>query len=242
MLEWNPANCKAWCDYAAFEKDLEESERAAAIYELAINQELLDTPEIVWKKYIDLMMEEENHAKVEELFERLLEKAPHSKVFISYSQYESTMSTDKARAILERGITLFKENDEGEMRHQLLLALKSLEESIDANEDRIRAVNDRQAKKVKKVRHDEMTGLDEDYIDYVFPDDEVDSTQMNMLKAASLWKKAMASRRSAVELESKRVKVGEEEEKDKDAIDIDIDIDNEWEKKGRRKEGKDKFF
>ena len=224
MLECNPSNCKAWCDYAEFEKDLEENERAAAIFELAINQEMLDTPEIVWKKYIDLMMEMGNEEKVEELFERLLEKAPHSKVFMSYSQYESTIDIDKARAILERGISLFKENDEGEMRHQLLLALKSLEESLDNNEDRIKAVTARQARKVHKVRHDELSGLDEGYIDYVFPDDEVNSTQLNMLKAASLWKKGMSMKKEkekengvAMDMDVKRVKV------DKDAIDLEDD-------------------
>ena len=222
MLECNPSNCKAWCAYAEFEKELEEEDRSAAIFELAINQELLDTPEIVWKKYIDLMMELENQEKVEELFERLLEKAPHSKVFMSYSQYESTIHIDRARDILERGIRLFKENNEGEMRHQLLLALKSLEESIENNEDRIKSVTARQARKVHKVRHDEISGLDEGYIDYVFPDDEVNSNQLNMLKAASVWKKEInlkKERDNDIENEndSKRVKV------DENAIDVDND-------------------
>ena len=95
---------------------------------------------------------------------------------------------DKAREVLERGIALFKESHENEMRHQLLLALKSLEESIEDNVERVEQVTKRQAKKVKKVRHDPATGLDEDYIDYIFPDDETNSIQMNMLKAASRWK------------------------------------------------------
>ena len=188
MLECNPANCMAWCKYAEFERDLEEMDRASAIYELAIGQDSLDTPEVVWKKYIDHEIELGNQEKVESLFERLLQLAPHSKVFISYSQYESTESMDKAREVLERGITLFKENHENEMRHQLLLALKSLEEAIEDNDERIASVTKRQAKKVKKVRHDPETGIDEDYIDYIFPDDETNSIQMNMLKAASKWK------------------------------------------------------
>ena len=214
MLECNPANCMAWCKYAEFERDLEEMDRASAIYELAIGQDSLDTPEVVWKKYIDQEIELGNQEKVESLFERLLQLAPHSKVFISYSQYESTESMDKAREVLERGITLFKENHENEMRHQLLLALKSLEEAIEDNDERIASVTKRQAKKVKKVRHDPETGIDEDYIDYIFPDDETNSIQMNMLKAASKWK---MNTMKQTESEAKKVKVSET---------VDIDSDN----------------
>ena len=117
---------------------------------------------------------------------------------------------------------LFKENNEGEMRHQLLLALKSLEESIENNEDRIKSVTARQSRKVHKVRHDEISGLDEGYIDYVFPDDEVNSNQLNMLKAASVWKKEInlkKERDNDIENgnDSKRVKV------DENAIDVDND-------------------
>jgi singapore isolate B (sub-type 7) whole genome shotgun sequence assembly, scaffold_10 len=188
LLECSPSSCDAWCRYADFERSLEEMERASAIFELAIEQPALDTPEVVWKKYIDHEIECGNEDKVVELYERLLELAPHSKVFISYSQFESLKSMDKAREVLERGIALFKESHENEMRHQLLLALKSLEESIEDNAERVEQVTKRQAKKVKKVRHDPATGLDEDYIDYIFPDDETNSIQMNMLKAASRWK------------------------------------------------------
>ena len=121
---------------------------------------------------------------------------------------------DKAREVLERGITLFKENHENEMRHQLLLALKSLEEAIEDNDERIASVTKRQAKKVKKVRHDPETGIDEDYIDYIFPDDETNSIQMNMLKAASKWK---MNTMKQTESEAKKVKVSET---------VDIDSDN----------------
>ena len=37
----------------------------------------------------------------------------------------------------------------------------------------------------------EMTGIMEDYIDYVFPDDEATSIQMKMLEAAKKWKMNM---------------------------------------------------
>ena len=48
-LQWAPANCGAWCKYAEVERSLGELERARAIYELAIEQPVLDMPEVLWK-------------------------------------------------------------------------------------------------------------------------------------------------------------------------------------------------
>ncbi len=48
-LQWSPANCGAWCKYAEVEHSLGELERARAIYELAIEQPILDMPEVLWK-------------------------------------------------------------------------------------------------------------------------------------------------------------------------------------------------
>ena len=48
-LQWAPANCGAWCKYAEVEQSLGELARVRAIYELAIEQPLLDMPEVLWK-------------------------------------------------------------------------------------------------------------------------------------------------------------------------------------------------
>lgn len=48
-LEWSPENCYAWTKYAELERSLCETERARAIYELAIAQPALDMPELLWK-------------------------------------------------------------------------------------------------------------------------------------------------------------------------------------------------
>ena len=49
FLEWSPENCYAWRNYAEFEISLAETERARAIFELAISQPALDMPELLWK-------------------------------------------------------------------------------------------------------------------------------------------------------------------------------------------------
>ncbi len=48
-LQWAPANCGAWCKYAEVEQSLGELARVRAIYELAIEQPVLDMPEVLWK-------------------------------------------------------------------------------------------------------------------------------------------------------------------------------------------------
>ncbi|KAK2967473.1 hypothetical protein RJ640_000630 [Escallonia rubra] len=48
-LEWSPENCYAWSKFAEFERSLSETERARAIFELAIAQPALDMPELLWK-------------------------------------------------------------------------------------------------------------------------------------------------------------------------------------------------
>lgn len=48
-LQWAPANCRAWCKYAEVEQSLGELARVRAIYELAIEQPVLDMPEVLWK-------------------------------------------------------------------------------------------------------------------------------------------------------------------------------------------------
>lgn len=48
-LAWNPANCQAWCRFADLERSLAETDRTRALFELAIQQPLLDMPEVLWK-------------------------------------------------------------------------------------------------------------------------------------------------------------------------------------------------
>lgn len=42
-------NCQAWIKYAELERSLSETDRARALFELAIRQPSLDMPELLWK-------------------------------------------------------------------------------------------------------------------------------------------------------------------------------------------------
>lgn len=87
-LEWSPSNCAAWVKFAELERSLAEAERARGIFELAITQPLLDMPEVLWKAYIDFEIAEGERERTRQLYERLLERTKHVKVWMSYAQFE----------------------------------------------------------------------------------------------------------------------------------------------------------
>ncbi|PRW59332.1 Crooked neck 1 [Chlorella sorokiniana] len=89
-IEWSPANAAAWGRFADLERSLGESERARAVYELAIAQPVLDMPEVLWKAYIDFEIGEGNREGARELYERLLQRTRHVKVWLSYAKFEAT--------------------------------------------------------------------------------------------------------------------------------------------------------
>lgn len=87
-ITFNPANCSTWVRWAELERGLDDLDRARAILDMGIAQPVLDMPEIVWKSYIDFEEEEGEYDKTRSLYERLLEKTDHPKVWISYAQFE----------------------------------------------------------------------------------------------------------------------------------------------------------
>ncbi len=93
-IEWNPANCQAWIKFAELERGLDDLERTRAIFELAVDQSALDMPELLWKAYIDFEEEEGEYEKTRELYERLLNKTDHVKVWISYAHFEINVPED----------------------------------------------------------------------------------------------------------------------------------------------------
>ena len=89
-LEFAPHNCVAWNKYAQMEALVGEVERCRGIYELSIMQPLLDMPEMLWKAYIDFEISQDEKDNTRRLYERLLERTQHVKVFISFAQFEAT--------------------------------------------------------------------------------------------------------------------------------------------------------
>ena len=125
FIEFNPSNSSVWIQFAELERGLGDIERARSIFELGTTQNL-DMPELLWKNYIDFEEEEAEeegrYDRPRALYERLLSKAAHLKVWMSYAKFElgirdpegeelgnenkerppTAASIARARAILER--------------------------------------------------------------------------------------------------------------------------------------------
>lgn len=62
------------------EEYVDDIPRARAVFELAINQPVLDMPEVLWKAYIDFELKQENYQEALVLHRRLLERTQHVQV------------------------------------------------------------------------------------------------------------------------------------------------------------------
>eukprot|EP00435_Cladocopium_sp_Y103_P010981 s264_g2.t2 len=87
FLEVHPHNPKAWTVYVDLEDSVGEIERARALCNLAVNQERLDMPELVWKRFIDLEVDLETVIAQPELGAEFRDELPY-------------MDTDIARGLV----------------------------------------------------------------------------------------------------------------------------------------------
>ena len=211
QIAWSPASCQAWIAFAELERGLEDLDRTRAIYELAVRQPVLDMPELLWKSYIDFEDEEGEHERARALYERLLDKTGHVKVWISYARFEigvpdtvaagdgeedvdededrpvSEAAKAKARKVFERAYKSMREKELKEERVALLNAWKAFEETHGDEADREK-VEKQMPRKVKKRRRLDDDSFEE-YVDYVFPADDESAARMSKLLAmAHQWK------------------------------------------------------
>jgi crooked neck len=209
-IEWDSSNCSAWIKFAELERGLDDLDRARAIFELAVEQSVLDMPELLWKAYIDFEEEEGEFERCRALYERLLKKTEHVKVWISYAHFEinvpdsdvddgaeeedeaarpiSDEAKARARAIFERAHKLYREKDLKDERVALLNAWKGFEDTHGREEDQEKVAK-QMPRRVKKRRRLDDASFEE-FMDYVFPADDEGSAKMSkLLAAAQKWKK-----------------------------------------------------
>ncbi|KAM0451393.1 hypothetical protein ACHAO4_006068 [Trichoderma viride] len=214
-VQYNPTNCQTWIKFAELERGLDDLERARAIFELAVGQAQLDMPELLWKAYIDFEEEEGEYEKTRELYERLLEKTGHVKVWISYAHFEINMPEDndeaegeeqeeeeqpiseeakaRARKVFERAHKSMRDKDLKEERVSLLNAWLSFERTHGTEEDvdAVQRQMPRRIKRRRRVQDDSGDNEDvyEEYFDYVFPaDDQQAKNLSNIMAMAQKWK------------------------------------------------------
>ena len=223
-LEYQPHNCGAWGRYAELERTVGETERCRAIYELAVTQRVLDMPEQIWKAYIDFEIAEGEHERTCTLYERLLERTSHVKVWISFATFCASSSSSAgegegegddaaagARAVFGRARDHFKAASEGaeegdgakEARAMLLEAWRAYEAERAAEGDgeaQLAEVEALLPKRIKKKRmmhaEDGSAAGWEEYYDYIFPGDEKAAPNLKILEMAHAWKMAAAKRKA----------------------------------------------
>jgi len=209
-IVFDPANCAGWIEWAELERGLDDVDRARAIFDMGVAQPALDMPEVLWKAYIDFEEEEGEYDGTRALYERLLAKADHPKVWISFAQFEinipeaaaeagedeedgeapvSDAAKARARAVFERAHQSFRDKELKAERVALLGAWLAFEKTHGAAAD-IDAVQRQMPRTTKKKRRLDDDSWEE-YVDYVFPaDDQQAKGTMNMLAMAAAWKKA----------------------------------------------------
>ncbi|KII66200.1 Crooked neck-like protein 1 [Thelohanellus kitauei] len=194
-IELNPSNCVPWIKYAEMEMNLGNTERAAGIYELATSQENLNMPEVLWKSYIDFAIYMGEYDLVRNIYERLLERTAHSKVWISYAQFEAGTeepdSFDKARAIFRRADEILKQLEDIDQRILLVKTWKDFEDQYGTKEtiDEVKGILPRKVKKRRRIidENGNETGWEE-YFEYAFGDTAAMLPNSKLLKLAKLWK------------------------------------------------------
>lgn len=203
FLTYDPSLSSAWIQWTQVEGAVEDFARVRGIFELAVQQEL-DMPELVWKAYIDFEVEEGERERARHLFERLLERTGHFKVFTSYALMEASAigggededgneiegeegDAERARAIFERGYKDLRARGEKEDRALLLEAWAAFEDEHGSDADRAR-VAELKPQTRKRWRTEDNGELGE-YWDLVFPDDERESnpTTFKFFQAAQQW-------------------------------------------------------
>ncbi|CAG8553836.1 6359_t:CDS:10 [Funneliformis caledonium] len=188
-LEHNPSNCYAWIKFAELEKMLGDYDRCRAIFELAVEQPVLDMPELLWKAYIDFEFTEEEFEKTRLLYQRLLEKTGHVKVWISFAQFELNADEGDGKGALERARkvfeTAYKSMKEKELKEEEFETNHGTQETLSAIEAKMPKV----VKKRRKLDETEgQTGVAwEEYFDYIFPDDQTQQPNYKLLATAHAW-------------------------------------------------------
>lgn len=198
-LEWSPENASAWINYVRMEIDLQEIDRARAIFEIAISQPALDKPENLWKAYIDYESIVDRE-RARELFERLLERTKNVKVWISYGGFEACTDKgdnvqdciDRARRVYQRGMDYFKiyapelKEERVMLLHNWLTSESSFGELGDT--DLVGAMMPKKIKRRRNVEVEKGKAVYEEYMDYLFPE-ELQTSKTNLIQAAYAWKK-----------------------------------------------------
>jgi len=193
-IELFPENSQAWINFANLETQLLEIERERSIYNLGVQQTILDKPDILWKSYIDFEIEREEHDRARELYKKLLLLSTDLRVWLSYSEFESSIGNIKeSREIYDRAYIQLSSPQMSNERYLLLEKWIEFENKYGNEQTQMNVVKKmpEKIKKLKKITSN--TGEDlgmEEYIEYIFPDNKQSNTNslQKLIQRAKEWK------------------------------------------------------
>eukprot|EP01134_Creolimax_fragrantissima_P000225 CFRG0225T1 len=196
FMEFNASNCSTWIKYAELETALGDLDRARGLFRLAVDQPVLDMPEVLWKAAIDFEFELGEYSNTRSLYKQLLERTQHVKVWLTYATFEASIGNSKsvamARNVYEQADKHMRDHDLNEERLMVLEAWRDFERAK-GTEEWFETINSKMPKKVKKRRLvDENVGPSagyEEYFDYIFPDKSEGNSNLKLLQMAHMWKK-----------------------------------------------------
>lgn len=131
------------------------------------------------------------------LYERLLERTHHVKVWISYARCQHAAppaeeGPARARAVFHRANRALRSCQEKEQRLMLLEAWRDYEEEFgdDVNLEKVKQLLPRKVTRRRQVAADDGSKMRwEEYVDFVFPDDETAKPSLLLLAKAKEWVK-----------------------------------------------------
>lgn len=144
-----------------------------------------------------LQVEQEEWGRVQSLYERLLERTHHVKVWISYARCQHVAPPPeegpaRARAVFQRANRALRSCQEKEQRLMLLEAWRDFEDEFgdDISLEKVKNLLPRKVTRRRQVAADDGSKMRwEEYVDFVFPDDETAKPSLLLLAKAKEWAK-----------------------------------------------------
>eukprot|EP00658_Telonema_sp_P-2_P009009 TRINITY_DN13410_c0_g1_i3.p1 TRINITY_DN13410_c0_g1~~TRINITY_DN13410_c0_g1_i3.p1 ORF type:complete len:162 (-),score=46.11 TRINITY_DN13410_c0_g1_i3:150-635(-) len=149
----------------------------------------------LWRAFVDFETEEEEYDRARAVYRELLKRTKHVKVWMSFAQFESTLTTPdlgRARAIYKEGMDKLGETEQKEERLMLLEDWIAFErEHGDAGA--LAEAEKMEPKRILRKRPlrtaDGLEAGTEEYYDYIFPDEKGSAPNLKLLEMAQAWKK-----------------------------------------------------
>lgn len=187
----------------------------------------------MWKSYIDFEIAAEEYDNVRDLYDTLLNRTNHIKVWISLADFELGLGGENgmeaARKVYERANKALENSDKEERLMLLEAWLEAEKNNGDESEIkrfvlfpswwescfRVDGLMPRRIKRRRQLHTDD--GVDagwEEYFDYIFPSDQAAKGANKLFAAALRWKSQMAAG-GTEDGDASTVKQEEEDEEEK---------------------------